>query len=267
VIWKAQQYPVKSRRQIDLMRKAGHILHGVMTEVIGAVRVGVTPKDLDTLAEKLIKSRGGRPAFKGLYGFPATLCISINEEIVHGIPKAQPLKNGDLISIDCGVQLEGYYSDMAWTVGVGEISADHQRLLEITENSLYAAIAVARAGNRLGELGAAVEKYVIERGAFVVEDYGGHGIGSELHEDPRVENFAPTDGAPNGRMRAGMTLAVEPMVALGTGKNEVDPHDEWTVRTLDGSFAAHFEHTILITEGAAEILTSPDQTKLSLKPG
>lgn len=261
---KALQYPIKSNRQIDLMRKAGHVLRVVMEEVLANVKVGVTPFQLDQLAEKLIRSHRGRPAFKGLYDFPATLCVSINEEIVHGIPKNIPLRDGDVISIDCGVEMSGFYSDMAWTVPVGTISEEAKRLLLMTEQSLYKAIEVARVPNRLGALGAAVEGYIKSQGGFVVEDYGGHGIGQELHEDPRVENFAPKSGSPNGRLRPGMTLAIEPMVALGTGKTELDPHDEWTVRTADNSLAAHFEHTILITDGKPEVLTAIDQSKLSL---
>lgn len=261
---KALQYPIKSSRQVDLMRKAGHVLRQVMDEVVHKVAVGVMPTQLDALAEKLIRSKGGKPAFKGLYNFPATLCISINEEIVHGIPKNVPLREGDIISIDCGVELAGYFSDMAWTVAVGNVSPEAKRLMHITEQSLYKAIEAAVLPNRLGALGAAVEAYVKSEGAFVVEDYGGHGIGQEVHEDPRVENFAPKAGSPNGRLRPGMTLAVEPMVALGTGKNELDKYDEWTVRTADGSLAAHYEHTIVITEGKAEVLTAIDQSKLSL---
>ncbi|MGF1573449.1 MAG: type I methionyl aminopeptidase [Sumerlaeia bacterium] len=261
---KALQYPIKSKRQIELMRKAGHVLRSVMDEVIRRVDVGVSPLELDQFAEKMIRSRGGRPAFKGLYGFPNTLCVSINEEIVHGIPKNNPLQEGDIISIDCGVEMAGYYADMAWTAPVGKVSDEAKKLLETTEQSLYKAIDAAVVPNRLGAIGRAVEDYVVSRGGFLVQDYGGHGIGQELHEDPRVENFGPKPGSSNGRLRPGMTLAIEPMVAVGTGKNELDKYDEWTVRTADGSLAAHFEHTILITEGKAEVLTAIDQSKLSL---
>jgi len=255
---KAVVYPIKSNAEIEIMAIAGRMLREVMDEVCEAAGQGVTLLELDALAESRIKEKKSKPAFKGLYGFPNTLCMSLNDAIVHGIPSNYKLQSGDIISIDCGLKYKGFYSDMAYTVPIGDVGEDVQKLLKVTKESLVKGIEATIVGNRLGDIGSAVEKYVNDHGMHVVEDYGGHGIGKELHEDPRVENIAPLPGMPNGRLRSGMVMAIEPMVAIGTGENYVDPKDDWTVFTKDHSFSAHYEHTVAVTPDGPKILTSID---------
>ncbi len=247
---------LKSRHEIELMRQAGRIVGMVLAEMQNVVRPGITTKELDTIAERIIVSAGAKPAFKGYAGFPATICASINEEIVHGIPsRKRVLKEGDIISVDVGSIYKGWYGDAAITLPVGEISEEARRLLEVTRASLEAAISKAVPGNHLGDVSAAVQQYVESHGYSVIREYTGHGIGRELHEEPQVLNYGtPGTGV---RLRPGMTMAIEPMVSAGSYKTRV-LSDGWTVVTRDGSLTAHFEHTIAITDNGTEILTKYD---------
>ena len=243
---------LKSEREINYLRDAGRIVAETHQEVKKAIKPGVTTLELDKIAEEYIKSRGAIPAFKGYHGFTGNICASINEEVVHGIPGLKKLKNGDNISIDIGAVINGYNGDAAITVPVGEVDAEVQKLLDVTEESLYKGIEQAIVGNRLSDISHAVQLHVEQHGFGVVRDYVGHGIGRSMHEDPQVPNFGSPGRGP--RLKAGMTLAIEPMVNLGT--YEVKTLDDgWTVVTLDGKRSAHFEHSIAITDGKPEILT------------
>lgn len=243
---------LKSEREINYLRDAGRIVAEAHLEVKKAVKPGVTTLDLDKIAEEYIKSRGAIPAFKGYHGFTGNICASVNEEVVHGIPGLRKLKTGDNVSIDIGAVINGYNGDAAITVPVGEIDAEVQKLLDITEESLYKGIEQAMVGNRLSDISHAVQVHAENHGFGVVRDYVGHGIGRNMHEDPQVPNFGSPGRGP--RLKSGMTLAIEPMVNLGT--YEVETLDDgWTVVTLDGKRSAHFEHSIAITDGKPEILT------------
>lgn len=242
---------LKSPGELAIMRRAGRMLARVMKELQGAVQEGVTTLELDRLAHARIRSLGGKPGFLGLYEFPNTLCISLNEEIVHGIPGRRKLKAGDIVSVDCGLILEGFYADMAFTAPVGVVSDEAARLLTVTRESLAAGIAAIKPGGRVGDIGAAVEKVVRQAGFHVTEDYTGHGVGRSLHEEPKVYNTGQERGR---RLQEGMTLAIEPMVNVGTGRTR-QLEDGWTVVTEDGSLSAHFEHTVAVTASGAEILT------------
>ena len=248
---------LKTRREIELMREAGRIAATALKVAGEAVRPGVSTLEIDTIARKYIESQGARPNFLGLYGFPATACISINNEVIHGIPsKDGILKEGDIVSIDLGAEKNGYHGDNAATFAVGEISDEAKRLIDTTRESLYVGLKQAVAGNRIGDISNAVQMYCEERGYGVVRDFVGHGIGKELHEDPSVPNFGtPGRGV---RLLPGMTIAVEPMINQGTWEvNQLS--DGWTIVTKDGKLAAHFEHTIAITkDGECMILTLPD---------
>lgn len=248
---------LKTRREIELMREAGRIAATALKVAGEAVRPGVSTLEIDTIARKYIESQGARPNFLGLYGFPATACISINNEVIHGIPsKDRILKEGDIVSIDLGAEKNGYHGDNAATFAVGEISDEAKRLIDTTRESLYVGLKQAVAGNRIGDISNAVQVYCEERGYGVVRDFVGHGIGKELHEDPSVPNFGtPGRGV---RLLPGMTIAVEPMINQGTWEvNQLS--DGWTIVTKDGKLAAHFEHTIAITkDGECMILTLPD---------
>ncbi len=248
---------LKSAGEIALMRESGRIVAEVLTLVGAQVRAGVTTQELDALAEDFIRSQGGVPAFKG-YGpdrrnrFPATLCVSVDDVVVHGIPGKQVLEEGQIVAVDVGVKKEGYFGDAARTFPVGKISDEKRRLLQVTEESLHAGIRQARAGNHLHDISAAVQKVAEAAGYGVVRDLVGHGVGRNLHEDPAVPNFGT---AGTGMvLKAGMTLAIEPMVNAGTYVVQMDD-DGWTVRTADGRPSAHFEHTVVITNEEAEILT------------
>jgi methionyl aminopeptidase len=249
---------VKSERDIALMRESGRIVAEVLALVGGHVRPGVTTRELDALAEEYIRSQKGIPAFKG-YGpdrrnpFPATLCVSIDDVVVHGIPDGRQLEDGEIVSVDVGVKKDGWYGDAARTFAVGRISEEKARLLKVTEEALQAGIARARAGNRLHDVSAAVQTLVEGAGYSVVRDLVGHGIGKQLHEEPAVPNFGV--GGTGVVLREGMTLAIEPMVNAGTFVVRLD-EDGWTVRTADGRPSAHFENTVAITQGEAEILTT-----------
>ncbi|MDI6631346.1 MAG: type I methionyl aminopeptidase [Bacillota bacterium] len=242
----------KSERELRYMRKAGRIVALTLRELEKAIKPGVTTGELSALAEDFIRRQKARPAFKGLYGFPASICTSVNEQVVHGIPGSRRLKAGDIISIDVGAEVHGYYGDAAATFPVGEIHSEAARLLRVTEEALYEGIKKAVAGNRLTDISHAIQVHVEKHGFSVVRDFVGHGIGSRMHEDPQVPNFGPPGRGP--RLEEGMTLAIEPMVNAGTYEVAV-LEDNWTVVTKDGKLSAHFEHTVVVRNGAAEILT------------
>ena len=242
---------LKSPREIDTMAAAGHIVAETLALMERSARPGVSTKELDRQAEEFIRSHpGARPSFKGLYDFPATLCTSINSEVVHGIPSAKRvLQEGDLISVDVGVQLEGLHADSAATFPVGAVTPEVQRLLQVTQDALAAGIAQAKAGNHVGDIGHAVQQIAERAGYSVVREMVGHGIGSSFHEEPQVPNFGkPKRGA---RLVAGMTIAIEPMVNVG-GAEIRTLSDKWTVVTADGSLSAHFEHTVAIAENGEQ---------------
>ena len=244
----------KSPSELDKMRASGRIVRQVLDTVRAMVEPGVTTMDLERASEKKIKELGAKPAFKGYYDYPCVLCTAVNQEIVHGIPSPKRmLKDGDIVSIDCGVVLDGYYGDAAITVPVGDkLAPDVQKLLEVTEASLYRGIAAARIGNTVGDVGAAVQELVEANGFSVVREFVGHGIGTRLHEDPQVPNYG-TRGH-GARLREGMVIAIEPMVNAGTpGARVLD--DKWTAVTEDGSFSAHFEHCVAVTTDGPLILT------------
>ncbi|MDO7788904.1 type I methionyl aminopeptidase [Desulforamulus aquiferis] len=243
---------IKTERELTYMRDAGRVVAEVFEEIKDAIKPGVTTKELDAKAEDYILQKGARPAFKGYGGFPATLCTSVNDEVVHGIPGLRKLENGDIISIDCGAVINGFVGDSALTFPVGTISKEAEELLRVTEESLYAGIAQAIEGNRLSDISHAVQQHVEKQGMSVVRDYVGHGIGAKMHEEPQIPNFGRPGRGP--RLKQGMTLAIEPMVNLGTFEVRTLP-DNWTVVTLDGRLSAHFEHTIAITDDTPEILT------------
>ena len=246
---------LKSVREIDVMAEGGKILAATVQMLRREVRAGISTQDLDALAETFIRSHAGAtPAFKGLYGFPGTLCTSINQEIVHGIPsKKRVLKEGDIISIDVGVGYQGYFTDSATTVAVGAVDAETTRLLETTERSLAAGIAAAVPGNYLGDIGAAVQRVVEDAGFSVVRDLVGHGIGVAFHEEPQVPNYGK---AKRGlKLVPGLTIAIEPMVTIG-GPATRTLADKWTIVTVDGSRSAHFEHTVAITTSGNRVLTA-----------
>ena len=248
---------LKSPREIEIMAHGGRILAETVETLRAAVRPGVTTAELDEIAETFIRSReGATPAFKGLYGFPGSVCASINNEIVHGIPsKRRTLQEGDIISLDVGVRYHGFFTDSATTVAVGAVPAESQRLLDVTQAALAAGIEAAQPGNHLGDIGAAVQAVVEGAGFSVVKDLVGHGIGVEFHEKPQVPNY----GKPKRGMKlaAGLTIAIEPMVNVGSAETREMP-DRWTIVTADGSRSAHFEHTIAITEQGPRILTRAD---------
>ena len=244
---------VKSEHEIQLMREAGEILARVHEELHKAIEPGITTYEIDRLGEKLIRGYGCIPSFKGYEGYPASICVSVNDEVVHGIPsKKHYLKEGDIVSLDAGVIWKGWQSDAARTWGVGKISPEAQRLIDVTRESFYEGISHAVAGNHLNDVCGAIGDYAEHRGCGVVRDLVGHGIGTEMHEDPEIPNFRMK--FKGIRLAAGMTIAVEPMITLGTW--EVNWSDDgWTVTTKDGSLAAHYENTILITDGEPEILS------------
>lgn len=244
---------LKSDSEIKLMRDAGRIVAVVLTELAQKVAPGVSTAQLDAWAEEIIKKHNAIPTFKGYNGFPATITTSINEELVHGIPSPKRvLKEGDIISIDCGATYKGWVGDAALTVPVGQISPEAQKLLEVTERALYIGIEQARVGNRSGDISAAIQAYVEKHGYGVVRNYTGHGVGRNMHEDPQVPNYGRKNrGVP---LKKGMTIALEPMVNMGSPRTRV-LDDKWTVVTDDGKLSAHFEHTIAITNGDPLILT------------
>ena len=245
---------LKSPREIEIMAHGGKILGATVEMLRREARVGMSTWQLDELAESFIRSHpGATPSFKGLYGFPGSVCASINEEIVHGIPsRRRVLKDGDIISIDVGVKFEGFHTDSATTVGVGEVSQESQRLLDVTQRALVAGVAAALPNNHIGDIGAAIQGVVDASGFTIVRDLVGHGIGVAFHEEPQVPNYGkPRRGT---KLMPGLTIAIEPMVNAGGPATRTMP-DRWTVVTVDGSRSAHFEHTVAITETGARILT------------
>jgi methionyl aminopeptidase len=243
---------IKSEREIAIMRQAGRIVATVLDILIKQVRPGMKTKELDVIAAREVERLGAKPSFKGYRGFPANLCVSINDEIVHGIPGERVLCQGDIVSLDFGASFMGFQGDAAVTTGVGEISSSARKLVETTEDVLKAGIAVARSGARLGDISATMQNYAESRGYSVVREYTGHGIGRDMHEEPQIPNFGPAQTGPV--LRKGMTFALEPMINAGDWRTRVGD-DHWTVLTADGSLSAHFEHTIAITDGEPEVLT------------
>ncbi len=241
----------KTPGEVDLMDEANRIVHEVLNLMAESVAPGVTTKSLDTMAEQHIRGAGGVPAFLNYRGFPATLCTSINDVIVHGIPNETPLVEGDIVGIDCGVLYKGYYGDAARTFAVGEISSEAARLMRTTRESLEKAVEAIEPGRFLSDIGHAVEAHVAKQGYAVVREFVGHGIGTQLHEEPQVPNFGAPGKGP--RLKAGLVLAVEPMVNVGTAEVRVDA-DGWTARTKDGSLSAHFEYSIAVTDSGARVL-------------
>jgi methionyl aminopeptidase len=242
---------LKTPGEIQLMDEANRIVHRVLEAVGQTIAPGVTSRELDRLAEKIIRDAGGVPAFLNYRGYPATLCISVNDVIVHGIPKDVPLKEGDIVGIDCGVLYKGYYGDAARTFAVGEIAPEAQRLLEVTEEALRRAVAQVRPGGRLSDIGHAVQRYAESHGFSVVREFSGHGIGASLHEDPQIPNYGAPGKGP--KLKPGMVLAIEPMVNAGSYGVRMDA-DGWTARTEDGSLSAHFEYSVAVTPRGARVL-------------
>jgi len=245
---------IKSKDEIAIIREAGRSVADVLQILVDRLRPGLVTRELDEIVRAEFKKRNVVPAFLGYNGYPAAVCVSINDEIVHGIPGDREIMDGDIVSIDLGCIHKGFVADAAVTAGVGNVSPEAQRLIEVTREALNRAIAVARAGARMGQIGAAIQGYVEGNGFSVVREYVGHGVGRQMHEDPQVPNYGEPDSGPV--LREGMVIAIEPMVNVGDWRTKRDS-DNWTVRTLDGSLSAHFEHTLAIRDGQAEVLTLP----------
>ena len=243
---------IKNERELEAMRKAGRVVALVLNVLKNSIRVGMKTSELNDVAERELKALGGRSSFKGYRGYPASVCVSINDEIVHGIPGNRIIKEGDIVSLDFGAVVDGYQGDAAITVMVGEAGLLARGLVSATQEALAAGIAAARAGGRLGDVSSAIQRYAEARGFSVIREYTGHGIGREMHEDPLVPNFGEPGTGPE--LKKGMTLALEPMLTTGDWRTKVG-RDNWVVSTADGSLAAHFEHTVAVTAGKAEILT------------
>jgi methionyl aminopeptidase len=251
----ARQIHIKSPAELQIMREAGHINASVLAAVRERLKPGVSTYDLNAAAEEVLRKHGCVSPFKG-YGyppFPSSITVSINQELVHGIPsKSRKLKAGDIVSIDCGTVYNGWVADSAFSAGVGSISPEAQSLLDVTEQALYAGIEKMRVGNRTGDISATIQNYVESRGYYLTREYTGHGVGKQMHEGPQVPNYGKTgSGMP---LKAGMTIAIEPMVLVGTAETRTLP-DQWTVVSADGSLTAHFEHSVAVTEGEPLILT------------
>jgi methionyl aminopeptidase len=247
---------IKSDEEVKIMREAGRVVGEVLELLAEAVKPGIVVKELDKIVRKEYAKRGVIPTFLGYAEppYPATVCVSVNDELVHGIPGDRVIQEGDIVSIDLGATYKGYVGDSALTIGVGEIGPEAQRLIDVTRESLWRGIGAARAGARLGAISSTIGEYIESQGFGVVREYVGHGVGRRMHEEPQVPNFGPADRGP--LLRKGMVLALEPMVTVGDWHTK--KHDDgWTVSTLDGSLCAHFEHTIAVTDGEAEVLTLP----------
>jgi methionyl aminopeptidase len=254
---------LKTPAQFELMRAAGLVVADALAAMRAAVAIGVTTRELDAIAYDVIRTAGATPSFLGYHGFPATICASVNHEIVHGFPSDDPLRDGDIVSLDCGAILEGWHGDAAITVGVGDVSPELTTLMQVTEESMWRGIAAAQAGARLSDIGHAVETSIRTRGPYgIVQEYGGHGIGTEMHQDPHVLNHGRPGRGPE--LRVGMALAIEPMVTLGRPQTEI-LDDVWTVVTVDGSLSAHFEHSIAITADGPKVLTAARDDDRALK--
>ena len=243
----------KTEEEVQLIRESAEILAKAHGEVAKQVKVGVQTKVLDKIAEEFISDYGGKPSFKGYNGFPATLCISMNENVVHGFPSEYELKDGDIISIDCGVFYKGYHSDSAYTYPVGEVSPEVMSLLKATKESLYVGIEQAKFGNRIGDVSYAIQQHVESRGYTVVRELVGHGLGKKLHEKPDVPNYGKRGRGP--KLQHGLVIAIEPMVNLGV-RNIVQEEDGWTIRTKDRKPSAHYEHTVAVFKDRTEVLTT-----------
>lgn len=244
--------PLKSPQEISLMRRAGRIVALALEKVGEHIQAGITTGEIDAIAEQTIRGLGATPAFLGYNGFPATACISINDEVVHGIPGARPLHDGDIVGIDLGAIVEGWYADAAYTFAVGTVSEDAVRIMQVGQDALAEGIAVAKPGNLLRDVSAAIQQYAEAHGASVVRELCGHGVGRHLHEEPQIPNYVTHGG--NIVLQPGMTLAIEPMLNAGRPEVRVLP-DDWTFVTVDGSLSVHYEHTVAIREDGAEILT------------
>jgi methionyl aminopeptidase len=246
---------LRSQREIEKIRRACLVVAEILDRLKERIQPGVTTGELDALSEELAHRHKAKPAFKGYHGFPYSLCTSVNEEVVHGMPsKTRHIKEGDILSLDFGVVIEGYYGDAAITVPVGKISKEAERLCRVTENSLYEGITQARVGNRLSDISHAIQEYVEERGFSVVREFVGHGIGQSLHESPQIPNYGPP--SQGVKLKAGMVFAIEPMINQGAPGVEILA-DRWTAVTLDRKLSAHFEHTIAVTENGPDILSRP----------
>ncbi len=252
---------IKSDAEIKKMRQAANILVKTHELVASHIKVGITTRELDQIAESYIVSQGAIPSFKDYGGYPATICASINDEVVHGIPSKRKLQQGDILSVDIGVYLNGYHSDAARSYGIGQLSPDMQKLIDVTKQSFYEGIKFAKDGNHLSEISQAIQDYAESNGFSIVRDLVGHGIGKELHEEPQIPNYKTPGRGP--KLRKGMVLAIEPMVNMGTWEVNV-LEDDWTVVTRDGMPSAHYENTIVITDGEPEILTiSKEDTEVN----
>ena len=243
---------IKSKDEVSIMRQSGYTVAAVLQRLREEVKPGIKTKQLDAIAASEFQKHGAKASFKGYRGYPASICVSVNDEIVHGIPGERRLNEGDIVSIDCGALVKGFHGDATVTMGVGKISNEAQRLLNITEAALMEGIKAAKCGARLGDISAAIQEYVEARGFSIVREYSGHGVGRNLHEDPLVPNFGSHGTGP--ALRKGMTLALEPMVNSGGWRTRLS-NNQWTVLTADGSLSAHFEHTIAISDGEPEVLT------------
>ena len=259
---KSKQIILKTKEEIELMRNSALLVSKTLGYLTPHIKPGITPLFLDQLAHDFILEHGGKPAFLGLYDFPNTLCISINEAVVHGIPNDKPLKEGDIISVDCGVKLNGFVGDHAYTFPVGEVSEEVKKLLRVTKECLYIGIEQVKVGNRIGDLSAAIQNHAEKNGYGVVRELVGHGVGKELHEDPQVPNYGRKGYGP--KMYEGLVLAIEPMINMGT-KNVKQLKDGWTIVTSDGKPSAHFEHDVALINGEADILSTFDFVEEALK--
>ncbi len=243
---------IKSKREIELLRIAGQIVHETRMYLIPFIKEGITTKELDTLAENFIRSKGATPSFKGYGDFPASICTSINQEVVHGIPGNRKLRNGDIISIDIGACYKGYHGDSAWTFAVGEISPKKQELMKHTKESLFKGLEQIKPGNHIGDIGHAIEEHAKKYHLGVIRELVGHGVGTSVHEEPDVPNYGKEGTGPI--LKEGMVLAIEPMLTLGR-RDICILDDDWTIETIDNSPAAHYEHTVVVTHDGVEILT------------
>lgn len=247
----------KTQDEIALIRKSSLLVSDTLAMIAGIIKPGVTTEWLDQQAESFIREHGGKPSFKGYKGYKHTLCVSVNDQVVHGIPSSREIKEGDVVSVDCGVFMNGFHGDSAFTFLIGEVGKEAVNLARVTRNSVLKGIEMAVAGNRIGDISYAIQHYAEQiNGYGVVRELVGHGIGKQLHEEPEVPNFGARGKGP--KMQEGMTIAIEPMINLGT-KNVIQEDDGWTIRTRDGKVSCHFEHTVAVMKGKADILSSFDQ--------